>query len=92
MLALGFHGAPGRRRGSSSELMRDVCCAAHMTRFWIMQLAGKKLLRLFPPSENWRADATDGGSFQPSLYTIDLLRPDYDAHPNMKVRSVAAPD
>lgn len=56
-----------------------------MTRFWIMQLAGKKLIRLFAPSQNWRGDATDGADFQPVLYTIDLLRPDYKAHPHMKV-------
>jgi hypothetical protein len=56
-----------------------------------MQLAGKKLVRLFPPSQNWRADATDGDDFQPSLYTIDLLRPDFEQHPNMKVSRSRSP-
>ena len=62
-----------------------------MTRFWIMQLAGSKLLRLFPPSQNWRADATDGAAFQPTLYTIDLMRPDFTIHPHLKVCVLVSP-
>lgn len=61
----------------------NLCCVARMTRFWIMQLAGKKMLRLVPPAENWRGDASDGQEFQPSLFTVDLMHPDYDKHPNM---------
>jgi len=48
-----------------------------------MQLAGRKLLRLVPPAENWRGDASDSRSYQPSLFTVDLMHPDYEKHPNM---------
>lgn len=65
--------------GSSSPLHSD----ARMTRFWIMQLAGKKLVRLVPPADNWRGDASDSHEFQPSLFTVDLMHPDFQEHPNM---------
>ena len=57
--------------------------AARMTRFWIMVLQGRKLVRLLPPSENHRADPTDPEAFQPTLYTVDLMDPDFAAHPSM---------
>ena len=58
-------------------------CAASMTRFWIMALEGRKLVRLLPPSENARADPADIAAFQPTLFTADLMDPDFAAHPRM---------
>ena len=54
-----------------------------MTRFWIMELQGRKLVRLVPPSENANADPTDGEEFQPTLYTVDLMDPDFVKHPHL---------
>ena len=54
-----------------------------MTRFWIMALHGRKLVRLLPPSENHRAGATDADDFQPSLFTVDLMTPDPSKHPGL---------
>ena len=48
-----------------------------------MQLAGKKLLRLLPPSENANADPTDSTNFQPTMYTVDLMDPDFEQHPRL---------
>jgi ribosomal protein L16 Arg81 hydroxylase len=54
-----------------------------MTRFWILQLQGRKLVRLVPPSENANAYPTDVTSFQPQLFTVDLMDPDYQQHPHL---------
>ena len=54
-----------------------------MTRFWILELSGTKLIRLIPPSNNWRADATDQDDFQPELFTADILVPDFEEHPHL---------
>lgn len=54
-----------------------------MTRFWILQLAGRKLVRLLPPSENSRASPTDWDMFLPTLFTADLLHPDFESHPGL---------
>jgi hypothetical protein len=54
-----------------------------MTRFWIMELAGRKLVRLLPPSENFRGDPVDTDEFQPTKYTVDLMQPDFVAHPQL---------
>lgn len=48
-----------------------------------MELAGRKLVRMVPPSENWRADPTDLDSFQPMLFTVDLMHPDFEQHPHL---------
>ena len=54
-----------------------------MTRFWIMELAGRKLVRMVPPSENWRGEPTDVDAFQPLLFTVDLMDPDFVQHPHL---------
>lgn len=54
-----------------------------MTRFWILELTGTKLIRLVPPNNNWRLDATDDDDFQPELFTADILVPDFEKHPNL---------
>jgi Cupin-like domain len=56
---------------------------ARMTGFWILQLAGTKLVRLIPPSNNWRADATDQKDFQPELFTADIMLPNFEEHPHL---------
>jgi hypothetical protein len=58
-------------------------CAAGMTRFWIMELQGRKLVRLVPPSENAAADPSDIDTFQPTLFTADLMAPNFDKHPGL---------
>ena len=54
-----------------------------MTRFWILQLAGKKLVRLLPPAENSRANPTDSDLYLPTLFTADLLHPNFGTHPGL---------
>jgi hypothetical protein len=54
-----------------------------MTRFWILELAGRKLVRLTPPSENYRSDPVDIDVFQPTQFTVDLMEPDFVAHPHL---------
>jgi hypothetical protein len=53
-----------------------------MTRFWLLELAGRKLVRLMPPSENWRDPAEDP-RFQKTLYKVDLMEPDFVAYPHL---------
>ena len=52
-----------------------------MTRFWIMELQGRKLVRLLPPSEFARAHASDIASFCPTLFSVDLMDPNFDKFP-----------
>lgn len=54
-----------------------------MTRFWMLQLHGRKLVRLLPPSENARATPADGALFQLALFPADLMSPDFSAHPQL---------
>jgi hypothetical protein len=54
-----------------------------MTRFWLFQLTGRKRVRLLPPSENWRGHASDGIVLRPTLFTIDLMNPDFERFPDL---------
>ena len=54
-----------------------------MTRFWITMLQGRKLVRAVPPSENYKSYPTDVDSFQPSIFPVDLMFPDFEKHPRM---------
>ena len=60
---------------------RATRCAADMTRFWIMSLQGRKLVRLLPPSEFARAHASDNASYCPTLFSVDLMDPDFERFP-----------
>ena len=52
-----------------------------MTRFWIMELQGKKLVRLLPPSEFARAHASDHADYCPTLFSVDLMDPNFEKFP-----------
>jgi hypothetical protein len=58
-------------------------CAAGMTRFYLLELAGRKLVRMIPPSELYRTDSPDLELFQPMIFGIDLFDPDFQAHPRL---------
>ena len=58
-----------------------MVCAGHMTRFWIMELQGKKLVRLLPPSEFARARASDFAEYCPTLFSLDLMDPNFEKFP-----------
>lgn len=61
----------------------DINCADGMTRFFILQVTGHKLVRLLPPVENWKAGTTDGHLYQPRLFTADLMHPNFTALPDL---------
>jgi hypothetical protein len=48
-----------------------------------MELQGRKLVRLVPPSENVAADPSDIDIFQPTLFTADLVAPNFHKHPGL---------
>ena len=54
-----------------------------MTRFWIMALHGRKLVRLLPPSENFRGRAGDADAYAPTLFSVDLMLPDFGRTPEL---------
>jgi len=68
------------KQGSGSPLHND----ADMSRFWVHLLSGKKLWRIFPPSENWRLYPTGTESFYPSIFSVDAMEPDFDRFPNLR--------
>jgi hypothetical protein len=57
--------------------------AAGMTRFYCLQLYGRKLVRLLPPSEFYRVPSSDNEQFLPMLFAANLFNPDFKAHPSM---------
>jgi len=67
------------KRGTGSPLH----CDADMSRFYFQLLSGKKLWRVMPPSEYWRAAPTDAEDYYPSLFEADLMDVDFDKFPDM---------
>jgi hypothetical protein len=62
------------KKGTGSPIHID----GGMTRFWVQQLSGRKLWRLFPPSEYWRF----GAKWRKNDYfKIDAMDPDFDKYP-----------
>ena len=58
-------------------------CDADMSRFYFQLLSGKKLWRLMPPSEYWRASPTDTDRYYPEKFKVDLMNVDFDKFPDM---------
>lgn len=80
--ALGFMYHPSLfvgKKGSGSPLHSD----ADMTRFWLLVMTGSKHVRLISPSENWRSDTRDKRTFQPLIFGVNLMSPDFKRHPQM---------
>jgi len=68
------------KKGSHSPLHADN----HMTRFWVMQLSGKKHWRVFPPSEGWRLYPTSSKKkYYPLLFEANTMEPDFEKHPEL---------
>jgi len=62
------------KKGTGSPIHID----GGMTRFWVQQLSGRKLWRLFPPSEYWRFGANWR---KDDYFKIDAMNPDFDKYP-----------
>jgi hypothetical protein len=54
-----------------------------MTRFYLLELHGRKIVRLVPPSEFYRTDSPDMDKYQPMIFGVDLFNPDFKAHPGL---------
>ena len=67
------------KKGTGSPLH----CDADMSRFYFQLLSGKKLWRIMPPSEYWRASPTDVDDYYPSKFEVDLMNVDFDKFPEM---------
>ena len=67
------------KKGTGSPLH----CDSDMTRFYFQLLSGKKLWRVMPPSEYWRASPTDADDYYPSKFEVDLMNVDFDKLPDM---------
>ena len=67
------------KKGTGSPLH----CDADMSRFYFQLLSGKKLWRVMPPSEYWRASPTDADDYYPSKFEVDLMNVDFDKFPDM---------
>ena len=67
------------KKGTGSPLH----CDSDMTRFYFQLLSGKKLWRVMPPSEYWRASPTDADDYYPSKFEVDLMNVDFDKFPDM---------
>jgi hypothetical protein len=67
------------KKGTGSPLH----CDADMSRFYFQLLAGRKLWRVMPPSEYWRAAPTDAEDYYPSKFEADLMDVDFDKFPDM---------
>lgn len=67
------------KKGTGSPLH----CDADMSRFYFQLLSGRKLWRVMPPSEYWRASPTDVDDYYPSKFEVDLMNVDFDKFPEM---------
>ena len=67
------------KKGTGSPLH----CDSDMTRFYFQLLSGKKLWRVMPPSEYWRASPTDADDYYPSKFEVNLMNVDFDQFPDM---------
>eukprot|EP00448_Togula_jolla_P021652 CAMPEP_0170588852 /NCGR_PEP_ID=MMETSP0224-20130122/11051_1 /TAXON_ID=285029 /ORGANISM="Togula jolla, Strain CCCM 725" /LENGTH=302 /DNA_ID=CAMNT_0010912597 /DNA_START=487 /DNA_END=1395 /DNA_ORIENTATION=- len=69
------------KRGSHSPLHADN----HMTRFWVMQLSGSKLWRVFPPSESLRlSPKSPKRKYYSTVYEANTMNPDFERFPELK--------
>eukprot|EP00562_Extubocellulus_spinifer_P019951 CAMPEP_0178599718 /NCGR_PEP_ID=MMETSP0697-20121206/33469_1 /TAXON_ID=265572 /ORGANISM="Extubocellulus spinifer, Strain CCMP396" /LENGTH=571 /DNA_ID=CAMNT_0020237659 /DNA_START=116 /DNA_END=1831 /DNA_ORIENTATION=+ len=67
-------------KGTGSPLHAD----AHMTRFYFQLLSGKKLWRVLPPSEYWRAGPSiDEDDYYPTKFGADIINPDFEEFPDL---------
>ena len=67
------------KKGTGSPLH----CDDDMSRFYFQVLSGKKLWRVMPPSEYWRASPTDIEDYYPSQFEVDLMNVDFETFPEM---------
>merc|ERR1711862_811947 len=63
------------KKGTGSPFHAD----SGMRRFYFQLLSGKKLWRLIPPSENWRAGPEEDRF--PVVFEADIINPDFDRFP-----------
>jgi len=58
---------------------------ADMSRFWVHMLSGKKLWRIFPPSEYWRLyPSTEDDDYYPQIFAVDAMEPDFEKFPHLE--------
>lgn len=38
---------------------------------------------MLPPSEFWRGSATDADDYSPALFSVDIIDPDFQRHPEL---------